>query len=121
MEKLFFPRREKGRAIGTALFLAAFFGIGIAALVEGPQRERQPQGPAERPALMAAVLPAPDAASRPQAQPGQDPLREAANLNRAPSVQGLGPLCDANGYPLAAKATYVRMVYQAFPPADMPG
>ena len=104
-----------------AVIAAWLFCLGLSILVEGPEEPAD----AVLPPLAANVASvAPEAASQPE--DGRDTaLRrtdaaESARLTSTPAADGACVrVADRNGFPMGGR-TYIRTVYQAFPPERLP-
>ena len=102
--------------IGTALFVC-LLALCCAALVEGPE----PAAPPETPVHQALLLPAAGEVAETVSAAGirrteNTALRTGTGCPDSPVT----PVSDRNGRPLA-RGTYVRMVYEAFPPEGVRG
>lgn len=109
------------------LFLAAvlccLFLLASGALVSGPDavpEDAQPLAPTPETAITAVV----NQADVTQTADRQSPRREAERSvpRQAEAVVAVGTAveCDGNGCVLRGQ-TYIRAVYQAFPPESLPG
>ncbi|MDO4482862.1 MAG: hypothetical protein Q4C54_00075 [Clostridia bacterium] len=110
----------------TALFvlvcaLCAFLPV-MMLLVEGPadapQTAADEAQPAGRPQMMAAVDVS-ASAGVPLFAEEKRPVRNAA-LPVIERAEGAEPVCDGNYIPMTGR-TYIKTVYQAFPPESLPG
>lgn len=105
-------------ALGASWLLC----LALGALVEGPAPPPEPPAPLA-PAASAIAMPDPPAQQETHHLPATRRMETAEAARRAEN--GLADaacvrVADRNGYPMGAR-TYVRTVYQAFPPERLPG
>lgn len=105
-----------------ALGASWLFCLAFGALVEGPEQLSEPPAPM---LPVAAAITAPESAVQPEPH-DVSALRRMETAEAARRAETALPdaacvrVADRNGYPMGT-ATYVRTVYQAFPPERLPG
>ena len=105
-----------------ALSASWLFCLAFGALVEGPEQLPAPPTP---PMPVAAAITAPESAAQPESHDASA-LRRMETAEAARRAETALPdaacvrVADRNGYPMGTE-TYVRTVYQAFPPERLPG
>ena len=101
---------------GTALFVC-LLALCCAALVEGPESPAPPEAPVHQALLLPAAGEVAETVSAAGIRRTENTaLRTGTGCPDSPVT----PVSDRNGRPLA-RGTYVRMVYEAFPPEGVRG